>query len=410
MLAWTGVLLAVSRVGVGFGPGASPEEVFNVSTPSKCHSSVWVGTDTDPDAVFFTTLEPSTLVYRVDGRTGHVVWQVSMGDGRNGMRCSPVVSKGLLHIGTDNGTFAALDAETGATVWSLTPPATTPAIVCYDKYYPPPTGRPCEVYSTALLHGGYRFQGSEDNNTRCFNASTGALLWTRQAGADVDGTAVVGVPGSNTIWIGADDGRLYNLDMATGKDVLPPVQHCGTLESMPAVDAAKGILFSMCRERTPAVEESAPSAPAVGKVFALDMRTGKYVWNISCAGGGVPIYVPESNSIYVAGENGTAFAADASTGSLLWAKRLLPLARFMGPFVYDSQRNLLYGANFNGYVYALDAGSGAVVWRFELHTPKNPFIPVPLGARISADFSKLYFAAYDRALHALDLGQQQQQH
>eukprot|EP00729_Bicosta_minor_P025156 gene25156-17573_t len=69
MLAWTGVLLAVSRLGVGFGPGAPPEEVFNVSTPSKCQSSVWVGTDTDPDAVFFTTLEPSTLVYRVDGRT-----------------------------------------------------------------------------------------------------------------------------------------------------------------------------------------------------------------------------------------------------------------------------------------------------------------------------------------------------
>jgi outer membrane protein assembly factor BamB len=403
-MVWTGVLLAVSRVGVGFGPGAPPEEVFNVSTPSKCQSSVWVGTDTDPDAVFFTTLEPSNFVYRVDGRTGHVVWQVSMGGGRNGMRCSPVVSKELLHIGTDNGTFTALDVETGARVWSHTP-ATTSAIVCFDDGHPPPTGRPCEVYSSALLHGGYRFQGSEDNNTRCFNASTGALLWVRQAGADVDGTAVTGVPGSNTIWIGADDGFLYNLDMATGKDVLPPVQHCGTLESMPAVDAAKGILFSMCRERT--VGES---APAVGKVFALDMRTGKYVWNLSCAGGGVPIYVPESNSIFVAGENGTAFAADASTGSLLWVKQLLPLARFMGPFVYDSQRNLLYGANFNGYVYALDAGSGAVVWRFELHTPYIPLIPVPMGPRISADFSKLYFAAYDRALHALDLGQQLLQH
>ena len=399
MLAW---LLAVSRLGVGFGPGAPPAELFNVSVPSKCQSSVWVGTDADPDAVFFTTLEPSTFVYRVDGRTGRVVWHVSMGGGRNGMRSSPVVSQGLLHIGTDNGTFAALDAETGARVWSHAPAATTPAVVCYDAYYPPTFHRPCEVYSSALLHAGYRFQGSEDNNTRCFNASTGALLWARPAGGDVDGTAVAGVPGSNTIWIGADDGFLYNLAMATGEDVLPPVQHCGTLESMPAVDAANGMLFSMCRE--PALGKSAP----VGKVFALDMRTGEYVWTIDCAGG-VPIYVPTSNVVVVAGENGTAFAADASTGSLLWARQLLPLARFMGPFVYDSQRNLLYGANFNGCVYALDAGSGAVVWTFKLHSPYTPYIPVPLGPRISADFSRLYFAAYDRALHALDLGQQQQE-
>jgi outer membrane protein assembly factor BamB len=309
------------------------------------------------------------------------------------MRCSPIVSGKLLHIGTDNGTFTALDVDTGKRVWTYMPDKPT---LCNDGGWM----RPCEVYSSALLADGLRFQGSEDNHTRCFNATTGECLWEKPAAGNVDGTPVVGVPGSNSIWVGADDGFLYNLNMTTGENVLPPVQHCGTMESQPATDPTKGVLFSMCRKPgwTPASKSSE------GTVFALDMHKGTFLWSIQCTGG-VPIYAAERNAIFVAAENGTAFAADATTGQLIWTQQGLPLrARFMGPFAYDHGRGLLYGANFAGLVCALNATSGEVVWTYRVQSTKHmPYIPVPLGPRISSDASLLYFGAYDYVFHALKL-------
>ena len=89
-----------------------------------------------------------------------------------------------------------------------------------------------------------------------------------------------------------------------------------------------------------------------GVVFALDMKTGTLLWNITGAGG-VPIFLPQSNAVIVAGENGTVFAADATTGRVLWEQQgILPLARFMGPFVHDPQRGK-YISNYRhtGVIY-----------------------------------------------------------
>ena len=253
MMRSTSLLLSLlccaggSSGGPALALAAPGTEAFTVDTPqhSPCHASPWVGTNEDPAAVFFSTIEPDNMVFRIDGRTGAVQWNMTTatGGGRVGVRSSPIEADGLLHIGMDNGTFAALDAQSGNVVWSHN----GSALLCYDTDYPPTYFRPCEVYSSALLVGGRRFQGSEDNHTRCFNASTGELLWTRAALGNVDGTAVQGAAGTSSIWIGSDGGFLYNLDMATGKDVLPPVPHPGTImECLPAVDDARGVLFSMC--------------------------------------------------------------------------------------------------------------------------------------------------------------------
>ena len=63
----------------------------------------------------------------------------------------------------------------------------------------------------------------------------------------------------------------------------------------------------------------------------------------------------------------------------------------------------MYGANLAGVVCALKAATGEVVWTWLLKSKYTPLIPVPLGPRISSDFSLLYFGAYDRAFHALHL-------
>ena len=107
----------------------------------------------------------------------------------------------------------------------------------------------------------------------------------------------------------------------------------------------------------------------------------------------------------VGGQNGTIFAANASTGAVLWSSSppAAP-ARIMGPLVYDAGRDLVYGADFAGRVVALAPTSGAPAWTYTLPaSSKHPLIPVPLGPRISRDGTLLYFGSYDGALHALHL-------
>ena len=102
-----------------------------------------------------------------------------------------------------------------------------------------------------------------------------------------------------------------------------------------------------------------------GVVFALDMKTGTLLWNITGAGG-VPIFLPQSNAVIVAGENGTVFAADATTGRVLWEQQgILPLARFMGPFVHDPQRGK-YISNYRhtGVIYNKLQTHGSYLQRF----------------------------------------------
>ena len=218
-------------------------KAFSIVTPgqSPCHATPWVGSQSDPTAVFFSTIEPANTVYRINGTTGEVKWNVSMGTDRHGVRSSPIEADGLLHIGTDFGEFVALDTETGETVWSYH----RPNITCFDVQFPPTHFRPCEVYSSALLTNGIRFQGSEDNHTRAFNASTGELLWTQNATGNVDSTAIQGALGTQTIWIGADGGFLYNLDVKTGENVLPPIAHPGKMESIPTANADRSVIFTM---------------------------------------------------------------------------------------------------------------------------------------------------------------------
>ena len=107
---------------------------------------------------------------------------------------------------------------------------------------------------------------------------------------------------------------------------------------------------------------------------------------------------------FVAGTDGTIFAANASDGHILW-KQDQWTTRFMGPLLFDRNRDLLYGGNFGGEMVALYATSGNVSWTYKIDTGAkgDRLIAAPLGARMSADASKLYFGSYNGELYAVNL-------
>ena len=105
---------------------------------------------------------------------------------------SPTIANGTVYIGSDDRNFYALNATTGAQVWTNTTGYT--------------------IASTPAIYHGTVYFGSEDHYVYALNASTGAEIWTYNTGAYIYSSPTVA---NNTVYI-ADDTVLHALDATTG--------------------------------------------------------------------------------------------------------------------------------------------------------------------------------------------------
>src|ERR1700680_3487186 len=76
---------------------------------------------------------------------------------------SPAVSNGVVYVGSQDSNVYALNAETGAKLWSYN----TAGI---------------GVYSSPAVANGVVYVGTEDGNVYALDATTGAKLWSYPAG------------------------------------------------------------------------------------------------------------------------------------------------------------------------------------------------------------------------------------
>ncbi len=102
---------------------------------------------------------------------------------------SPTVANGVLYIGALDGTVYALNASTGAKLWSYK------------------TGG--RVDSSPAVANGVVYVGSYDYNLYALNASTGAKLWTYHTGWLVDDSPSVA---NGVVYFGGGDGYVYALN------------------------------------------------------------------------------------------------------------------------------------------------------------------------------------------------------
>ena len=80
------------------------------------------------------------------------------------MQSSPAVANGVVYFGSDDNNVYALNANTGAKLWSYA------------------TGS-LAVASSPAVANGVVYVGSDDHNVYALNASTGAKLWSYTTGA-----------------------------------------------------------------------------------------------------------------------------------------------------------------------------------------------------------------------------------
>jgi outer membrane protein assembly factor BamB len=262
-------------------------------------------------------------VYALNATTGAVVWTATLG---SDVQSVPAVVGGYVYAGTAAGYVYALNAATGATAWTATAGG--------------------EIQSSPSVVNGVLYIGSHDGCLYAFNATTGAQKWVvdnyvvSRASPAVDGNLVV---------TGYDNDELLGVDATTGA-VRWTTLLGGAIRTAPTI--VDGVVFTGADD---------------GDVYAVDGATGNILWQSPTSGvdGTVVRSSPSvvDGSVYVeSGETvpmgGRVWAYDAATGALLWVHGLGDYSTAAPAWA----NGVLFVASFDHKIYAFDSATGDKLW------------------------------------------------
>lgn len=243
-------------------------------------------------------------------------------DGRTLAEFPPAVRNGLLVFGVNSGRVFALEADTGDVRWARRQRsyiASTPAIAGPRVY----------VTSMDGMFTAYRV----NDGLKTFEFSTD--------GSPIESSPLVL---DDLAYFGAWNGRLYALDLRTGRPRW----------TFQAADDIKG--SAVLAAGRIVVGDYA------GNVYAVNPRTGALAWRY---GGGRRFYggAGYSDGVLVIGDvGGAVIALDARTGAERWRRST------NGEYVYSSPaiaRGTVYIGSYGGTFHALDLRTGAERWSFD---------------------------------------------
>ncbi len=303
-------VLGVNTVGGLQVKWKNPVGTYNanlLSSPAVVNGVVYVGGDQDDN------------VYALDANTGATLWSYPTG---GWVRSSPAVANGVVYVGTynafGNSYLYALNASTGAKLWSFT------------------TGY---VDSSPAVANGVVYVGSIDHNLYALNATTGAQLWSFTAGNQIDSSPAVA---NGVVYIDSIDRNLYALNASTGAK-LWSFTTGGYVRSSPAV--ANGVVYIGSYDHN---------------VYALNASTGAKLWSFT-TGAEVDSSPAVANGIvYFASGDHNVYALNTNTGAKLWS--------FTTKNWVDSSpavaNGVVYLVSQDEIVYALNASTGAQLWTY----------------------------------------------
>jgi outer membrane protein assembly factor BamB len=356
---------------IGFASAASPDVMFRYNANHSGDYSPVAGT---------TTTSVSQL------------WNLSIGYTGAALDSSPVISNGVVYIGSADKNLYAVNATTGALLWKNL------------------TGG--SIASSPAVSNGIVYFGSTDTNVYALDASTGAQVWTYNAVNYIYSSPTIA---NNTVYIPTIT-TLYKLNAATG--ALLQSKSIGTnVYSTPAITND----FVYVGSSTPAFygidvsdlgwhygfypPNNVISSPSVVNDI-IYFGSGRHVYALNASDNMVPIWdfndtyetafystspAVANGIVYVAGNgNNILRALNASTGAYVW--NYTASAAVYTPSVANGI--VYFGCNDNN-IYALNASTGAPYWTFPTGGFVNDAPSIANGV--------LYVASQDGKLYALDL-------
>ena len=313
--------------------------------------------------------------------TNQTMWQCYIGSPWDQ---SPSLAAGsdevfVIPAGTANAakTIYALNASTGAIVWSDTGDAETGYV-----------GIP--AFADGVVYAGscnpqLNEWSPNSGNIYAFNATTGAVLWnyTMSDGVHESGPTIT----DGSVYVCTGQGNIYALNATTGALEWNYTTESAIWQSPTVVD---GVVFASTSSPTRVLALNASSgvllwsspidgwlywsAPAVegglvyvgstdNSVYALNGSSGASVWNYTYTGSALMSSpVISDGVVYVGGA--VLYALNASTGGLLWSYAFDNVTENgipVGAVVVDG---VVYLGSADNDVYALNTTSGSLIWNY----------------------------------------------
>lgn len=222
------------------------------------------------------------------------------------------------------------------------------------------------------------FVGSHEGTFFCFQAYNGKVVWKRRVGS-VSSRPVLG---PKLIYVGTDDGHLVAIDPKTGTEKW----RYGTLGAILETPVVAGDLVILSNE--------------ADQVYAIDRETGAFRWvyksetpeEFTLRGhAGV---IVDGDLVFTGFSNGSLVALRQATGSVAWLTSLkADQERFVDVDATPvAHGEMVFAVSSAGGAFGVDRTTGLIRWR----------LPVENGGGIDSDGERLYLAAADQGVHALD--------
>lgn len=216
---WRRILaLAVIVIAASSAAAANPSDTLDQLTlrwQHALHAPVSATPVVVEQQLFVAT--ESGNVHAFDLRTHNQLWLYHT---EAAIASTPAVADGRVYFLSRDGYFYALEQATGKLLWRFATQgeARFAAVGGYGTpaEYGPVTD-PWDFYaSSPLVHAGKVYFGSSDHHLYALNAATGALVWSFKADAPIHSSPRYA---SNKIFVGTWGTRLYAVDAQTGNEV-----------------------------------------------------------------------------------------------------------------------------------------------------------------------------------------------
>jgi outer membrane protein assembly factor BamB len=215
-----------------------------------------------------------SVVYSVAADcTGSLLFLDTLGGDVN--YSSPAVVNGVVYVGSSDNNLYALNAGTGAVLWTYT------------------TG--AAVNSSPAVADGVVYVGSGDNNVYALNASTGALLWSYATGGAVNSSPALA---NGVVYVGSNDNNVYALDASTGSK-LWTYKTGNVVYSSPAV--ANGVVYVGSEDNS---------------IYALNASTGAKLWSYATGGAVDSSPTVVNGAVYVGSDDSQVYSFVLSAATL----------------------------------------------------------------------------------------------
>ena len=231
------------------------------------------------------------------------------------------------------------------------------------------------VRSSAAVVGGHVFVGADNGQLLCLDLATGRLMWVFKTEAPFEASPLV-LKGK--VYIGGIDGFVYALDARTGR----PLWKFETFDKI--VGSANWL-------KSPGKDDWIVVGSFDNSLYCLDAQTGKKIW----------VYESDSpiNGAAAVTQGKTMFGGcDAHVHVIGLAKgkrkKAIDVKAFTaGSVAADAGR--VYVGHQEGEFFCIDINKGKILWRYK----DRPF-PYTSSPALTKD--RVIFGGQDKRLHCLD--------